>query len=207
MSAPAGIASVVALTFAATPVHDLARSPTKSSPLQAHVRYSPSLFTPHVVITPPEAGWGGRQYVDHGYDWFVVDGAAGGVAALSAPSSHQSVAATVRILETARATSAKVGFTVTSRGATTVAGLHAVTFSGVASGTYGHSFVPFSGHSTGSGEQRGDRNHYDHGKAFRIVVVGVHGKPVVLFVDSDAPTIDASFAAAAQRLLAALRFT
>jgi hypothetical protein len=195
-----------ALVVTAAGVHDLAKSPTRSQPLQAHASYSPSLFSPHVVITPPETGWGGRQYVDHGYEWFVVDGAAGGVAAVSAPSSRQSVATTVRILETERATSESVGITITSHGTTTVAGRRAVTFSGVASGTYGHSFTPFSGHSTGSGEQRGDRNHYDHGKAFRIVVASVHGRPIVFYTDSDSPTLDPSFLAAADRLLAALRF-
>jgi hypothetical protein len=204
----AAVAAVgAAATLVATPAHDLKRSTTASIPLAAHVAYGASLFSPHVLITPRDTGWNGRQYVDHSYDWFVVDGAGGGVAAVSAPSSRQSVAATVRILETERANSADVGITISSRGTTTIAGRRAVTFEGVASGTYGHSFTPFSGRSTGAGEQRGDRNHYDHGKAFRIAVVDVRGKPVVFFIDSDAPTLDAAFLSAAERLLAALRFT
>jgi hypothetical protein len=205
LGAAAAALALAALAFASTG-RELAKSATKSSPLAAHVSYGASQFTPRVLITPPEAGWGGRQYVSYGYDWVVVDRRKGGVAMVSAPASHQSAQATLQLLETTRADSPAVGIRIISRGMTTVAGRPAHEFSGVATGTFGHSFTPFSGHSTGSGEARGDRNHYDHGKAFRIVVAGVRGHAVVFFIDSDAPTVNPSFSAAADRLLAALRF-
>jgi hypothetical protein len=204
-TAALAVPALVEVAFA-SPTRELARSATKSAPLAAHVTYAASEFAPRVAITPPEAGWGGRQYVSHGYDWVVVDRRTGGVGMVSAPASHQSAQTTLQLLETTRADTAAVGIRITSRGVTTVAGRRSHEFSGVATGTFGHSFTPFSGQSAGNGEARGDRVHYDHGKAFRIVVADVHGHAVVFFIDSDAAALDPTFSAAADRLLAALRF-
>jgi hypothetical protein len=206
LGAVAAVAALALADLAFASTHELAKSATKSSPLAAHASYVASQFTPRVLITPPEAGWGGRQYVSYGYDWVVVDRRTGGVAMVSAPASRQSAQATLQVLETTRADSPAVGIRITSKGVATVAGRRAHEFSGVSTGTFGHSFTPFSGHSTGNGEARGDRVHYDHGKAFRIVVADVRGHAVVFFIDSDASTINPSFSAAADRLLAALRF-
>jgi hypothetical protein len=185
---------------------DLLKSSTRDAGLAPHVPYQASLFVPHVRITAPAAGWRGHQWVDHAYDWFNVFRTTGGIVVVSAPSSTQSAATTLHLLETERADGTAVGITVQPQVAVTVGGFRGWRFDGVATGQYGHTFVPFSGHSRAARESAGDKRHYDHGKAFRIIVLDVRGKAVVLFLDSDAPTIDLNFSQAAAKLLALLRF-
>jgi hypothetical protein len=185
---------------------DLLKSSTRDATLKPQVPYGASLFVPRVRITAPAAGWRGHQWVEHAYDWFNVSHTTGGIVAVSAPSSTQSAATTLHLLETERADSAAVGITVQPQVAVTIGGFRGWRFDGVATGQFGHTFVPFSGHSRASRESAGDKRHYDHGKAFRIIVLDVRGKAVVLFLDSDAPTIDLNFSQAAAKLLALLRF-
>jgi hypothetical protein len=185
---------------------DLLKSSKRDAGLQPQVPYQASLFAPHVSITAPTAGWRGHQWLDHAYDWFSVSRPNGGIAVVSAPASAQSAATTLHLLETERADSAAVGVATQPQVTVTIGGFRGWRFDGVATGQYGHTFVPFSGHSRGARESAGDKRHYDHGKAFRIIVLDVRGKPVVFFLDSDAPTLDLNFTTFAAKLLALLRF-
>jgi hypothetical protein len=191
---------------------DLLKSSTRSAALSPGVAYRASLFAPAVGITAPERGWSGNQYVSHGYDWLQLgwespDGTSdGGIRVVSAPASTQSAARTLHLLETERADSLLVGIDIEHTVAVTIGGFSGRLFEGTATGQYGHTFVPFSGHSRGAGAYAGDHVKYQHGKAFRVIVLNVRGRPVVFFIDSDAATIDLSFSAATAKLLRLLRF-
>jgi hypothetical protein len=185
---------------------DLLKSSTRDASLSSGVSYRASLFTPSVRITPPQPAWRGHQWIDHVYDWVNVSRQNGGIAVVSAPESRQSAATTLRLLKTERADSTAVGTSLEPQIAVTVGGFRGWQFDGVATGQYGHTFVPFSGHSRTARDAAGDKLHYDHGKAFRIIVVDVRGKTLVFFLDSDASTIDLNFSNAATKLLKSLRF-
>src|SRR5437763_10309504 len=176
-------------------VPDLLKSSTRRAALKPGVVYQASLFAPHVRITAPEPDWQGAQWVDHSYDWFNVSRENGGILAVSAPSTTQSAAATLHLLETERADSRAVGITIRPAVPVTVGGYRGQQFDGVATGQYGHTFVPFSGHSNAASSSVGDHRKFEHGKAFRVIVLDVRGKPVVFFIDSDAPTLDLNFQA------------
>src|SRR5919201_783314 len=70
-----------------------------------------------------------------------------GIVVVSAPSSAQSPATTLHLLETERADRAAVGIAVQPQVAVTIGGVRGWRFDGIATGQYGHTFVPFSGHS------------------------------------------------------------
>jgi hypothetical protein len=199
-------ALLAAGTAGAAAPPDLLQSATHDAPLRPGVVYQATLFAPQVRITAPGPGWRGSQWVDRRYDWLVVHREQGGIAVVSAPASHHSVATTLHLLETERADSTNVGISIQPPVAVTIGGFRGQQFDGVATGVYGHTFVPFSGHSRASSGSAGDKVKYEHGKAFRIIVLDARGKPVVFFIDSDAPTIDLNFSAAATKLLARMRF-
>jgi hypothetical protein len=187
-------------------VLDLLKSSTRDASLKPGVAYQGSLFAPHVRIIPPESGWRGHQWIDHGYNWFNISRQNGGIAVVSAPASKQSAATTLHLLETERADSAAVGISIQPQVGVTIGGFRGWQFDGTATGQYGHTFVPFSGHARTARESAGDKRHYDHGKAFRIIVLDVRGKPLVFLIDSDAPKIDLNFSDAAEKLIKLLRF-
>jgi hypothetical protein len=217
MKFPLAFLSLAALALGAsaaigTSPPDLLKSSTRDAALKPGLVYQASLFAPRVRITAPERGWRGSQFVSRSYDWLQqgwtsVDGTSGGsIRVVGAPASTRSAATTLHPLETERADSPLVGIDVEGTVAVTIAGFRGQQFEGTATGQYGHTFVPFSGHSRAAGKYAGDHVKYEHGKAFRIVVLEVRGKPVVFFLDSDAPTIDLNFTAAAAKLFALLRF-
>jgi hypothetical protein len=108
---------------------------------------------------------------------------------LAAPGSHQPVAQTARILGTARAASANVGIKAAPATAARVNGFAAQQFDGIVTGPFGHTFVAFSGKSSGASEAAGDHYKLLHNDAFRIIVFSVRGTPIVLFLDSGLPKV------------------
>jgi hypothetical protein len=60
--------------------------------------------------------------------------------------------------------------------------------------------------SSSASSSAGDHLRLGNGKAFRIVVLNVRGRPVVFEIDADSPTLDSSFLAEVKNLLASLRF-
>src|SRR5436190_230509 len=77
---------------------DLLKSATRFAPLQPHVPYQASLFSPQLYVTAPDANWRGSQFLSHGYDWIVLPQRPpnrGGVVVISGPHSTQSAAVTL----------------------------------------------------------------------------------------------------------------
>jgi hypothetical protein len=186
---------------------ELLHSATKQGALAQGVAYEASLFEPAVHVTATAAGWRGAQWVDNGYDWMLlVWRDRGGIAAVSAPRSIQSAAATLHVLETERAAGPSVGFELEPAVALTIGGFPGQQFDGFVSGKYGHTFVPFSGRSKGASGSAGDHFRVPDGKAFRIVVLNVRAKTIVFELDSDSATLDPAFLAAATKMLKSLAF-
>jgi hypothetical protein len=179
-------------------------------PLAVGTTYRPSLFSPAVLIRPSSADWTAAQFVNKGYPTLGLvhaDGTPpGGIEVISAPASKQSAAQTLHALRTERAAGTMVGISTTATVDATVGGLHGWQFDGTVVGQYGHTFVPFSGHSRAASNSIGDHVRLPRNDAFRIVVLPVRGKTVVFIIDSGAPQIDLNFEADAMKLLSLLRF-
>ena len=188
-------------------ISDLPKSASKIFDLTAGTTYQASLFLPHVRFTVPVAGWQGSQHVSHGYDWFFLGWRdRGGMAVISAPGSAQSLATTVHRLETDRADTPATGISIRPAVAVTVARFPGQQFDGTVTGQYGHTFAPFSSNTGGASASAGDHWRLPKDDAFRIIVLNVRGMPIVFVMDSDQPTLDTGFVAAAAKLLKSLRF-
>jgi hypothetical protein len=180
-------------------------------PLAASV-YAAKLFPRPVLVTVP-AGWRGgqgqsREFKAPGSDfrWIVLSqGAAaraqGAITIETSAKPTPSVAAVVAGLR-----SRGHGPTYGPLSSVTVAGLPARQFDGTA-GPNGHIFVPFSP-PTHVAAFFADALYVDPGEAFRIDVLAVRGKTVVVFVDSAAlpPERFTAFLARAEQILGSLRF-
>jgi hypothetical protein len=210
--AAAAAAAAIAPAAPARAPRDLLKSPTRFAPLEPRTAYGASLFSPTVRITPPGAGWQGGQRVDHRYGWITLvyradDAERGGALSIvAAPGSRQTAAATLQLLRTERAAGTNVGIDVTAVTPLSVGGFPGKQLEGTVIGQFGHTFVPFSGHSHGASGSAGDHYRVPHGVAFRIVVVDVRGHTVVAFEDSDRPQVNLDFSAEAAKMLSALRF-
>jgi hypothetical protein len=162
------------------------------------------------VIRPSSADWTAAQFVNKGYPTLGLvhgDGTSpGGMVVISAPTSKQSAAQTLHRLRTERAAGTMVGISTTATVDVTVGGLQGRQFDGTVVGQYGHTFVPFSGHSRAASDSIGDHVRLPRNDAFRIVVLSVHGRTVVFIIDSGAPQIDLNFETDAMKLLSLLRF-
>jgi hypothetical protein len=187
---------------------DLLKSKTRFPALRPGVTYQASLFAPAIRVTAPDANWGGGQFVSQGYDWVVLaqrPPRRGGVVLVSAPQSTQSAATTLHRLETERADIPAVGISVEPAVPVTIDGFRGKQFDGTVTGQYGHTFVPFSGKSSGASSSAGDHIRLPKGTAFRIIVLDVRGKVVVFEIDSDTG-LDDAFVARVTKVLALLRF-
>jgi hypothetical protein len=203
-------ALIGAAPVAAAPPRDLLKSANHLMPLAVGATYRPTLFSPTIVISPPSADWTGAQFVNKGYPTLALvhaDGASpGGIEVISAPAAKRSASETLHLLRTERAAGTMVGITTSPSVGVTVGGLHGLQFDGTVIGQYGHTFVPFSGHSRRASESIGDHVRLPRNDAFRIIVLPVHDETLVFIIDSDAPQIDLNFEADAMKLLSLLRF-
>src|SRR5712691_4309249 len=194
---------------AARQVGELAR-------LRAGVTYTASQVPLALRLTPPDGGWTGAQWKsarlgERGggppfYGWAAI-GKGGNSAAVPAPRG-------LIVITTAYARTPSVAQTVArlrSRGRyatyepaspVKLAGFSGVQFDGRVDPGRLHVFAPFS-----------DANHFqdafyvDGSELFRVIVLNVRAKTVVVFVDSFALSADEfpAFLAEADRMLSSLR--
>jgi hypothetical protein len=177
-------------------------------PLSAGTTYQATSFAPSIRLVPSGAGWTGAQYTSHGYHWIVLTWHNSGcVCMVSAPGSTQTFARTVQRLRTERATG-PVGMTIGPVVAVTIAGLPGKQFDGIVTGQFGHTFVPFSGSSSGASSSAGDHDRLPRYTAFRIIVLNVRGKLIFFELDhgDKKGRFDPGFLTAATKIVRTLKF-
>jgi hypothetical protein len=187
--------------------------------LRAGVTYQASRLPLAVRLTPPDGSWAGAQWKSARlgfrgggppfFGWAAVgEGGGGGSFSLEPPrglivimtayAKTPSVAPTV-----ARLRSQGLWATYGAASHVRVAGFSALEFDGQVAAGRTHVFVPFS-----------ETNHFEDAffvggsEAFRVIVLGVRGKTVVVFIDSVAlpPDEFPTFLTKANAILASLRF-
>jgi hypothetical protein len=184
--------------------------------LHARTTYSASSFPIPLRITAPDATWSGSQWKTTtrgkpAFGWIAIGHVPPGASAAAPPlgaflvetefGPTPSVAA---ILTRLRSAGGGANFGPTKR--VTLAGFAAWQIDGNVYGRFGHTFVPFSPRTGGASPA--DAFRLDPGEAFRITVLDVRGKRVVVAVSSVALPAGrfATFLPAANRILATLRF-
>jgi hypothetical protein len=180
--------------------------------LRGRVTYQASSFPLTLRITAPNATWSGAQWKTTSRGKPVFGWVGFGQGPLTAPphgviqivtayGSTPSVAATVGRLHTGGS-----GVTYQPTTGAKVAGFSGRRFDGVVFGRFGHVFIPFSAKTGGASPP--DSYRLEAGEVFRIVVLDVKGKTVVVFLDN--VTLPAekfqAFLASANRLLSSLTF-
>lgn len=193
------------------------------TPLHAGVAYRASQFPLEVRITPPEPGWSGTQwrsgdqYFRGGgpphYGWVHLGrgapaGVPGGlISVMTAYARTPSVAAIANVLRT-RGRGATYGATTSA----TIGGFRGIQFDGQIVGAknldhIGHFFVPFSPRSSAARYYPDEYGVY--GDVFRVLVIGVRGKTVVIYIENGGLPAERfpAFLIRAERMLAGLRFT
>jgi hypothetical protein len=188
----------------------LSNDDAPAQPLQAGTTFEASLFPLRVHSTAPDASWLGGQWKlitakrgSFGYLEFLRRPANAPLGALSLISSFDptpSLAATVKQLRTGP------GATFEAATPITLAGFSGSQFDGRVTAKH-HVFVPFTT-VTRAATYHPDAYRFDQGEAFRIVVLEVRGKTVVLLLESAALPASQfpNFLETAGRLLATLRF-
>ena len=183
----------------------------KLTALRAGSVYRASTFPVALRMTAPDGGWGGAQwrttsYGKPAFGWVAVARAPfekprGAIEIVTAFGPTPSVAATM-----ARVRSEGSGATFGKPTPITLAGYTGTQIDGSVFGKWGHMFVPLTPRTGGASPT--DSWRLEQGEAFRILVLDVRGKTVVLLLDSVAlPAADfPSFLTQAERLLRALRF-
>jgi hypothetical protein len=180
-------------------------------PIRAGVSYQASSFPLALRITPPDGAWVGAQWKtsSHGqpaFGWAAVgrlpvDNPRGLIAMETAFGPTPSVAAVL-----ARLRSAGRGATYGRTTRVTLAGFPGWQIDGNVFGRFGHVFVPFSPKTAGASPP--DSYKLDKGETFRIIVLDVRGKRVVLFLESFNLSAEQfqAFLTAANQILESLEF-
>jgi hypothetical protein len=208
--------AAVALVAAAGTPSELATSNVNTragrlSALRSGVTYQAGSFPIALRITPPAAGWSGAQWrtSSHGrpaFGWAAFargapDGPPQGLVEIETAYGDTPPAAA--ILGRLRSAGGGATFGKTSR--VTLAGYHGWQIDGRVYGRFGHVFVPFTPKTGGASPPDSDR--LEPGEPFRLVVVDVNGKRVVLVLDGAALPAERfpAFLAAAGRLFRTVR--
>ncbi|HEX9549415.1 MAG TPA: hypothetical protein VF942_18885 [Acidimicrobiales bacterium] len=216
----ASLSSVAASVAATTsklpelPVSDLLTPAGKLTGLHSGVTYQASEFPVALRMTAPDASWSGAQWKSQSdrygggppfYGWASVGQGSFGLPRgllliMTAYARTPSVASTVAGLRTRG-----VGATYQATSPVKLAGFSGLEFDGQVVATR-HTFVPFSPRSHGA-KYFPDAYFMNQGEAFRIIVLNVRGKTVVVFLDSvlSADQFPA-FLIKADRILKSLRF-
>lgn len=208
-----------ALTAAAPqlPVNNLMSQAGKLIPLKAGVTYQASNLPLALRVTSPDASWLGAQWKssargEHstkppffGWVWlsdsFENSAPQGLIQILASYTRTPSVAATVRNLRTRGH-----GATYQATSPVTLNGFRGTQFDGTVVGR-SHTFIPFTA-TQNIARFYGDATHFDKGEMFRIIVLNVRHKTVVIWITTaqlppgDFPT----FLAAANTILKSLKF-
>ncbi|HZQ64951.1 MAG TPA: hypothetical protein VFA66_06970 [Gaiellaceae bacterium] len=179
-------------------------------PLQAGGTFQATAFPLALRITTPDGSWlGGQGKIatqkrgTFGWVEFLQRPAARPLGAISMIGSYDptpSVAATVAQLRTG------VGATFQATRPARLAGFSGSQFDGQVTGKH-HVFVPFSP-VTHAATFHPDAYRFDAGEVFRIVVLSVRGRTVVLLLENVALPADQfpAFLDSAGKLLGSLRF-
>jgi len=213
------------------PVSQLLTSAGKLTRLHAGITYGASSLPIAVRLTPPDGSWAGAQWKsgrlpaeqaerlhirDEGgpphFGWPAVGHGGttpdalprGVIVIMPAYARTPSVAATVDGLRTRGH-----GATYEPSVAVTIGGFSGIQFDGRRLPTASHLFVPFSPRSHAGGYFPSARDAFGvYGPVFRLIVLGVRGKTVVIYIDSVALAADEfpAFLAKADSILGSLRF-
>jgi len=218
----AGAAALVSVLAAAAagprdmPMSESFHGNWHTTKLASGVTYQASVFPIGLRVTPPDGSWAGAQWKDATwpkvapfYGWASIDQGGtnpkieprGEIALLTSYARTPSVAATVATLRTRGH-----GATYQATSTTTLGGFPAVQFDAQITGK-SHQFVPFS-KPTGKAEPHGDSYDADQGQVLRIIVAGVRGKTVVVYMDNLGLPADQfpAFLAKADAVLKTLKF-
>ena len=207
--------TAVATAAGATPI-DLSVSNLNTragvtTKLNAGVTYQASGFPIALKITPPDASWGGTQWKtsSHGkpaFGWAAfthgpVNQPPKGVLEIETAYGPTPTAAV--ILGRLRTAGGGATFGPTVR--VSLAGHPGWQIDGHIFGRFGHYFVPFTPKTGGATPP--DGYNLSPGEAFRLVVLDVKGRRVVLFFDSAVLPADQfpTFLAAVRKLIISLR--
>jgi hypothetical protein len=196
---------------------DLNTGPGHTTNLNAGITYGASDFPLAFQITPPDASWAGAQWKSARnkqppfYGWASV--AQGGTNPKVPPhglvmiwtsySPTPSVAATVAGLRTRGG-----GATYEASVPVTLAGFSGIQFDGQAKATQHHTFVPFSPR-THAARAFPDAVEVENGEPFRMIVLNVRGKSVIVMIDGYGVSADQfpDFLTKADQILSTLNFT
>jgi hypothetical protein len=221
-----GILSLVLLTATAAassgprdlPQSYLFTAAGRLTALKAHTTYQGSLFPIAIRITP-STGWSGAQWKSgkvyfHGggppnFGWVHIGHGTTGVpqgliSIMTAYAHTPSVAATVNTLRTRGH-----GATYEPTTAIKLGGFSGVQFDGKIVGVknfdhIGHYFIPFS---PKSGAAKYYPDEYGvYGDVFRVIVLDVRSKTVVIYIEHPVASRFAGFLAQANTLLKSLKF-
>ena len=194
----------------------------KAAPLHAETAYQASLFPILIRVRTAEPGWSGAQWKS-GSDYFrgggppnygwvhLLRGPATGIprgliSIMTAYARTPSVAAVVNVLRTRG-----VGATYEPTSPVSLAGFSGIQFDGRITGAknvdhIGHFFIPFSPPSHAAKYYPDEYPVY--GDVFRVIVLDVRGKTVVIYIENVAlpPEQFPAFLTKAERVLGWLRF-
>ncbi len=194
----------------------------KLTPLRPGVTYRASQFPIALRVTPPGGGWSGAQWKSG--DQYFRGGAPpnfgwvhlargpttsfprGQISIMTAYARTPSVAATVNVLRT-RGRGASYGASTPIK----LAGLSGIQFDGQIVGAKnrdhnGHFFVPFTPPSHASKYYPDEYPVY--GDVFRVIVLNVHGKTVIVYIENVVlpPDQFPAFLTQADQILKSLKF-
>jgi hypothetical protein len=218
----AGLSSLAASAAATTsklpelPMSELLTPAGRLTTLHSGVTYQASQFPLALRVTSPDGSWSGAQWKSHSdrygggppfYGWAALGQGStsniprGLILIMTAYVRTPSVAAMVAGLRTRGA-----GATYEATSPVKLAGFSGIQFDGQVVGPR-HTFVPFSPRSHGA-KYYPDAYYMNQGEAFRIIVLNVRGKTVVVFTDSVALPTDQfpAFLTRANQILKSLRF-
>jgi hypothetical protein len=197
---------------------DLLRSgpkDTQAAPLRPGVTYQASLFPIPLRITPRGAWWGDQYRTTvrgspaFGWAQFARPGVRGSISVVTSFGATPSVAATIARLQAGGSHAPETnqgGIEFGAPSPVTIAGYSGQQFDGDVWGIYGHRFVAFTPKTRGASPP--DAWGMDEGETFRVVVLDVKGKTVVIYLESaELPAKQfPAFLASARPLLDSLRF-
>jgi hypothetical protein len=175
---------------------ELLQSAKTVAPLKAGTTYQASLFPIVIRLTPPDRTWLGAQYLtgSHGkpaFGWVIaahppVAKPLGALNIETAIGPTPSVNKTIANLRFGGSNSPEThvgGVEFAQPTATKVAGFSGRMFDGQVWGKFGHTFLPFSPHVRGPAAPP-DSIYLGKGEAFRMIVLDVRGRTVVLAIES-----------------------
>jgi len=205
------LAETAAATGRPRDLAKLANNDVNAPALTAGVTYQASLFPLALRVTVPDAGWFGAQGKttsqkrgSFGWVEFLQSPPGKPLGAISMISSYgptRSVAATVAQLRTGGS-----GATYQATSHVELGGFSGREFDGRVVGK-SHIFVPFTP-LTHTARYHPDAYRFNGGEVFRIIVLGVRGKTVVLLLENAALPADQfpAFLTSADQILGTLQF-